>query len=71
MKNTTQLCPSWLNQKGDGVEINTAFEIIAIDDFFAQGEEATQIINDINALWTIYPELNNYEIVQLWASNNL
>lgn len=45
---------SWLHGKYKGIgEINTALSYVAIDknDFFAQGESAELIINEIHHIW--------------------
>lgn len=49
-------CESWLHGKhcniiGEEVEINTKLPYVAIGNFFAQGEEASQIITEINKIY--------------------
>jgi hypothetical protein len=47
MENLT--CISWLNGKHSAdIEINTRLPYVALYDFFAQGENAEEIINEIN-----------------------
>ena len=57
---------SWLNQKWDDVEIDTAYEIVAVGDFFAQGWLASNIIDEMMLMWEANPHLTNYEVVKKW-----
>jgi hypothetical protein len=44
---------SWLSGKYDNGEINTKLPYISVNEpeFFAQGEAADEIINEINLIW--------------------
>jgi hypothetical protein len=44
----------WLNCKGDNVEINTRLPYVAIYDFFAQGDEADNVISDILQIYNTH-----------------
>ena len=49
MENLT--CTSWLSGKHSAnIEINTRLPYVAIYDFFAQGDSAEDIINEINEI---------------------
>lgn len=71
MENLT--CPSWLNGKhSTDIEINTRLPYVSIYDFFAQGDNAEEIINEINEIYN--NEKLNFTPLQaceFWASNNL
>ena len=50
MENLT--CTSWLSGKHSAnIEINTRLPYVAIYDFFAQGDSAEDIINEINEIY--------------------
>ena len=54
-----ELNTTWLHGKytigGEAVEINTAISYVAIGDrFFAQGDEADKIIDEIHRYWLDY-----------------
>ena len=50
MQNLT--CASWLNGKhSPNIEINTHLPYVALYDFFAQGDSAEEIINEINEIY--------------------
>lgn len=43
---------SWLHGKhSSDIEINTQLPYVAIYDYFAQGDDADQIINEINEIY--------------------
>ena len=71
MENLT--CTSWLSGKHSAnIEINTRRPYVAIYDFFAQGDSAEDIINEINEIYN--NEKLNFTPLQAceyWASNNL
>ena len=71
MENLT--CTSWISGKHSAdIEINTCLPYIAIYDFFAQGDSAEDIINEINEIFN--NEKLNFTPLQAceyWASNNL
>jgi len=64
-------CTSWLNGKlSENIEINTSLPYVAIYDFFVQGDEADNVINEINHIYNT----NNctpLEAAEKWASNML
>ena len=66
-----KLDPSWLDgHYGDDIEINTSLSYIAIGEFFAQGEEADTVIEEINDIYNSQ-DCTPEEAIYLWASNNL
>ena len=71
MENLT--CASWISGKHSAnIEINTRLPYVAIYDFFAQGDSAEDIINEINEIFN--NEKLNFTPLQAceyWASNNL
>jgi hypothetical protein len=69
MKTKTELtCTSWLNGKlSDNVEINTKLPYISIHGLFVQGEEAEQIINEINEIYN-KEGCTPLEAAEKWAS---
>jgi hypothetical protein len=71
MENLT--CTSWLNGKHSAnIEINTRLPYVALYDFFAQGENAEEIINEINEIYN--NEKLNFTPLQAceyWASSRL
>jgi hypothetical protein len=46
---------TWLHGKYDNGEINTRLPYVAVNDpdFFCQGEDASEIINEIYRFWII------------------
>ena len=71
MENLTWI--SWISGKHSAdIEINTRLPYVAIYDFFAQGDSAEDIINEINEIFN--NEKLNFTPLQAceyWASNNL
>ncbi len=66
-----KLDSSWLDgHYGEDIEINTSLSYIAIGEFFAQGEEADSIIEEINDIYN-NQDCTPEEAINLWASNNL
>lgn len=64
-------CRSWLSGKlSDTIEINTKLPYVAIDDFFVQGEEADNIIDEINYIYNT-TDCTPLQAAQKWASNML
>jgi hypothetical protein len=52
MTNKTLSCTSWISGKhSESIEINTKLPYVAIYDFFAQGDDAENVINEINAIY--------------------
>ena len=51
---TIELNTSWLNGKYPQInaEINVNFEYVAIGDYFWQGDEANNVIDEIHNIWT-------------------
>ena len=66
-------CTSWISGKHSAdIEINTRLPYVAIYDYFAQGDNAEEIINKINEIYN--NEKLNFTPLQaceFWASNNL
>lgn len=48
---TIELNTSWLNGKYEEGEINTSLPYVSFGDFYAQGDEADRIINEIHQIW--------------------
>ncbi len=48
-----ELNSSWLHGKYPEInaEINTSLPYVAIDEYFWQGEEADNVINEIHTIW--------------------
>lgn len=58
---------SWIAGKhSDNVEINTAYSTVSIGDFFAQGEDADQIIKEIHNIW-MCNDVTPLEACEKWA----
>ena len=65
-----ELNESWLNGKFKNGEINTRIPYVVTDDFFAQGDDAERIIDEIFTAWTT----GNISVEQAfneWLKNNL
>ncbi len=64
-------CASWLHGKHtEEIEINTKLPYVAIYDYFAQGDEAENIITEILEIY----DNSNYsplEACEIWANNYL
>ena len=64
-------CTSWLNGKlSENIEINTSLPYVAIYDYFVQGDEADNIINEINYIYNTQ-DCTPLEAVEKWATNML
>ena len=64
-------CPSWLNGKlSADIEINTSLPYVAIYDYFVQGEEADNVIAEINYIYNTQ-DCTPLEAAEQWASNML
>jgi hypothetical protein len=67
------LCSSWISGKHDkDIEINTRVPFISIYEFYAQGQEAEDIIKEINRIFS--NENLNFtplEACKFWATHNL
>lgn len=63
-------CTSWLNGKHTPqIEINTSLPYVSIDEFFWQGDEAEQVINEINIIFNDEKlNFNALEAIKYWAS---
>jgi hypothetical protein len=60
-------CISYLHGKhSENVEINTSLPYVAIDDFFAQGEDAANIIDEINQIYNS-EDLTPLQACEKWA----
>lgn len=85
MKNNNKkfTCPSWLNMKtevnGYKIEINTYLGYVSIkndsfeceDGWFFQGQEADEVIDEINEIYNIAGTITAPEAVIKWANNML
>ncbi len=68
---TNITCRSWIGGKlSESIEINTSIPYIAIGDFFAQGDEADTIIDEINYIYNT-TDLTPLQAVEKWAANML
>ena len=69
MTNKKELtCPSWISGKlSESVEINTKLPYISIHGLFVQGDEAEQIINEINEIYN-REDCTPIEAAEKWAS---
>lgn len=64
-------CPSWISGKlSENIEINTSLPYVSIYDFFAQGDEADSVINEINYIYNT-TDCTPLEAAEKWASNML
>ena len=84
MKNNNKkfTCPSWLNMKievdGYEIEINTSLSFVSIwhkgfecDNWYFQGHEADEVIDEINEIYNIDGTITAPEAVIKWANNML
>ena len=61
-------CISWLHGKhSDKIEINTKLPYVAIYDYFAQGDDAENTINEINHIYNT-KDCTPLEACKIWAS---
>jgi len=61
-------CISWLHGKhSDKIEINTKLPYVAIYDYFAQGDDAENTINEINQIYNT-SDCTPLESCEIWAS---
>lgn len=72
MKNTTKnpefTCVSWLNGKhSKDIEINTNLPYIAIYEYFAQGDQADEVIKEINRIYNT-KDCTPLEACEIWAN---
>jgi len=75
---TIELNSSWLHGKyvidNQNVEINTSLPYISIEgyrtDFFSQGEDAENIIEEIRLIW-VSGDITQSEAIQRWINTNL
>jgi hypothetical protein len=69
---TNNLCSSWLNGKYPAInaEINTRLQYVAIGEYFWQGEEADNVIEEINCIYNA-GDLTVEQAINQWASNML
>lgn len=63
---TIELNTSWLTGVYKNGEINVPYETIAYNDFFTQGEQATNIIEEIHKIW-ISGNLTREQAFEKWA----
>lgn len=68
----TDLCTSWIGGKYENGEINTAFSHVIVKDpeFFAQGEEAENIIKEVHQIW-ILERVTQEEAFKRWIDRFL
>ena len=68
MKTENLTCQSWLNGKhSNDIEINTSLPYVSIYDFFAQGDDAENIINEINIIYN-NENITVFEACKKWAN---
>ena len=61
-------CPSWLSGKlSENIEINTSLPYVAIYDYFAQGDQAEEVINEINYIYNT-EDCTPLQAAEKWAS---
>ncbi len=61
-------CTSWLSGKhSENIEINTRLPYVAIYDFFAQGDDADKVIDEINQIYN-QQDCTPLEACEKWAS---
>lgn len=63
-------CPSWLSGKlFEDIEINTRLPYVSIYDFFCQGEEADNVILEINRIYNTHKSNPTpLQAAQIWAN---
>lgn len=71
MKNTT-MNTSWLHGKYPAInaEINTSLPYVSIRDWFFQGEEADNVINEIHQIW-VNSNCTQEEAIKKWDNRYL
>lgn len=57
---------SWLTGVFKNGEINVPYQTVAYNDFFAQGEEASSIIEEIHKIW-VGASLTPEQAFEKWA----
>lgn len=64
---------SWINGKYENGEINTSLPYVAINEpeFFAQGDEAETIINEILHIWETDGNMTQEQAFNHWINLNL
>jgi hypothetical protein len=69
MENQTELnCVSWLSGKhSENIEINTSLPYVSIYDYYAQGDDAENIINEINIIYNT-KDCSPLEACEIWAN---
>jgi hypothetical protein len=68
---TESTCTSWIAGKlSDEVEINTRIPYVSIYGYFFQGDEADEVINEINAIYNTN-DCTPIEAANKWAANSL
>lgn len=69
MSNQTELtCVSWLSGKhSENIEINTSLPYVSIYDYFAQGDDADRVINEINEIYNT-KDCSPLEACEIWAN---
>lgn len=61
-------CPSWISGKhSKEIEINTRLPYVSIYDFFAQGDDADNIIEEINLIYNT-KDCTPLEACEIWAN---
>ena len=71
-KRNTPPDKSWVNGKYKNGEINVSMETVSVNDpeFFAQGDDARIIINDIYQIW-VNGYMTQEQAFNEWILNNL
>lgn len=64
---------SWISGKYANGEINTAHSTVAVTepDFFAQGEDADQIISEIHQYWISREDATQEDAFNWWVNTYL
>jgi len=66
--NNELTCRSWISGKhSEEIEINTRLPYVAIYDFFAQGDDADNIIEEINLIYNT-KNCTPLEACEIWAN---
>jgi hypothetical protein len=61
-------CRSWISGKhSEKIEINTRLPYVAIYDFFAQGDDADNVIEEINLIYNT-KDCTPLQACEIWAN---
>lgn len=64
------LCRSWISGKlSADIEINTRLPYVSIYDYFAQGDEADKVIDEINRIYNTHQSNPTpLQAAEIWAN---